>query len=561
MKSPIPAEALADHIAILGKTGSGKSNAAKTLVEDALDAGERVCIIDPTGTWYGLRLTAKGKPSPYKVVIFGGKHADIPIGGAHGAAIAETVGTSSTPAVIDTRLMTVADRTRFFTDFAEALLRTVQGRLTLVIDEAHVFAPQGKVSDPRSGAMLHAANNLVSLGRGLGLRIIMISQRPAKLHKDSLTQVETLVAMRLIAPQDRAAVGDWIKECADPGQGREIMTSLASMQTGDAWVWSPQINVLHRGHFRLAKTFDSGRAPSGEVGPSLGALDLAEVKGRLEQVAAEVVANDPRTLRAEIAALKKELAAKPTPAQTYDVETVEAAERAGFAAGLVEGEKRGNVAGQALALTRVRNALDALKVVEAAETSDAPLPPPPPQRVRTQLLSAAPAAPKPAPAPRPPVEANGSLSAPQRKVLEALAFWDGLGIHQPTRVQVGNAAGYSPSSGGFANLLGTLRTAGHIDYPAGGCVALTEGGRAQAPTPDGRTPIERVNSILSGPQERVLAAILRGPGSREEIAEATGYSATSGGFANLLGSLRSLGLIDYPGKGQVEAADWLVTSC
>ncbi len=49
MTSPIPSGALEHHVAFLGKTGSGKSNAARTIVEDSLDAGERVCVLDPTG--------------------------------------------------------------------------------------------------------------------------------------------------------------------------------------------------------------------------------------------------------------------------------------------------------------------------------------------------------------------------------------------------------------------------------------------------------------------------------------------------------------------------------
>jgi hypothetical protein len=119
--------------------------------------------------------------------------------------------------------MTVGARTRFFTEFAEALHRVNSRPLHLIIDEAHLFAPQGRVPDPQSGRMLHAANNLVSGGRARGLRIMLISQRPAKLHKDSLTQVETLIALRLIAPQDRAAVEDWIGEWADPKQVREVI--------------------------------------------------------------------------------------------------------------------------------------------------------------------------------------------------------------------------------------------------------------------------------------------------------------------------------------------------
>src|ERR1044072_7842200 len=89
----------------------------------------------------------------------------LPLGGAHGEAIAEIIGTSTTPGIIDTSLLRVGERTHFFADFADALVRKNKGPLHLVIDEAHLFAPQGKVSDPRSSAMLHAANNLVSLVR------------------------------------------------------------------------------------------------------------------------------------------------------------------------------------------------------------------------------------------------------------------------------------------------------------------------------------------------------------------------------------------------------------
>ena len=314
-RHPVPAEALDKHIAILGKTGSGKSNLAKTIAEDLLERGARVCVIDPTGTWWGLRLMADGNtPSGHPIVIFGGQHADLPIQAAHGSVIARAIGTSSTPAIIDTRELTVSDRTRFFTGFAETLVRANRGELTLILDEAHLFMPQ---SGARVGggapAMLHAGNNLVSLGRGVGLRIVLISQRPAKLHKDSLTQVETLVAMRLIAPQDRRAIDDWIGEWADAQEGRELARSLPSLPTGDAWIWSPEMDHLERAHCPLAATYDSGHARSRGTAERLPEIDVAEIAARLEEVGAEVLADDPKTLRRRIAELERELRKK-TPA-------------------------------------------------------------------------------------------------------------------------------------------------------------------------------------------------------------------------------------------------------
>ena len=69
-----PPEAFTHHIAVLGKTGSGKTTTVKGFAESLIDFGKRVCAIDPTGVWWGLRLKADGKTSGYPVVIFGGSH-------------------------------------------------------------------------------------------------------------------------------------------------------------------------------------------------------------------------------------------------------------------------------------------------------------------------------------------------------------------------------------------------------------------------------------------------------------------------------------------------------
>ena len=44
---PIPAEALKDCGAILGRRGAGKSGTGRVLLEHELDVGHRCCVIDP----------------------------------------------------------------------------------------------------------------------------------------------------------------------------------------------------------------------------------------------------------------------------------------------------------------------------------------------------------------------------------------------------------------------------------------------------------------------------------------------------------------------------------
>lgn len=570
---PIPDAALEHHVAILGKTGSGKTVAAKGMVELVLDTGGRCCAIDPTGVWHGLRSNASGKGPGYPVVIFGGPHGDVPLPAHQGEAIAEIIGTSSTSAVIDTSGMKVSERTRFFADFADALVRKNKGPLHLVIDECHVFMPQGRVADPMSGQMLHAANNLVSLGRSRGLRITLISQRPAKVHKDSLTQVETLVAMRLIAPQDRNAVEAWIEDNADDEKGDEIIGSLATLKTGEAWLWAPEIGVLERVKFPKNRTFDSSRAPdlATGTGPVLAPINLAAVHERLATIEAETKANDPKALKAEIARLKSEmqkLSVAKSDSNRHSDADIEAANRSGYQSGYADGWTSAKVAAEkaAIAATNsIRRAVDdSASDIKAAISSIAP-----PQELSRYVTRSAAPQPKtqstgfPKPAPQvnritaQPVRANGhdELSAPQRRILSSVAFWKSIGHDAPTREQVAAVAGYKPSSGGFNNLIGSLKTAGYLDIPMPGRVSLTD-----AAPYDGLSPEEardKMLAVLSAPQRKIVdAALGYESATRAEIARDTEYSEGSGGFNNLIGSLCTLGILEKPAPGAVAVSAW-----
>lgn len=304
--SVIPERSLTQHMAILGKTGSGKTFAAKGIVERLLSDGRQVCVLDPTGAWWGLRLGADGKRAGFDIVLIGGKHADIPLAERSGAAVARLVTQQHASVVVDTSGFTVGEYTRWFIDFAGTLYTTIREPLHLVIDEAHHFMPQGKAPDVDAGKMIHAGNRLMSGGRSLGIRGIMITQRPAKLHKDSLTCADTLIAMRVVAPQDRDAIQEWIDGCGDPAQGKAVTGSLAGLSRGEGWVWYPEGGYLHRTKFPPIKTYDSSATPEhgSKASPNVGAIDLAEVRAALADAVKEAEANDPKLLRRRIAELE-----------------------------------------------------------------------------------------------------------------------------------------------------------------------------------------------------------------------------------------------------------------
>jgi uncharacterized protein len=596
-RHPIPDAALDHHVAVLGKTGSGKSYAAQGIVERLIEKRRRVCVIDPTDRYWGLRLLADGKkPSGYDIAIFGGARGDLPLSAAHGAAITEVVGTTATPVIIATRLMTVGERTRFFTDFAEALLRKNEGPLHLVIDEAHLFAPQTKVASVESGKLLHATNNLVSLGRGIGLRIMLLSQRPAKLHKDSLTQVETLVAMRMLAPQDRDAVRAWINEWADEATGADMMSSLPSLPTGTAWVWSPELDVLHKGTFPQIAIFDSGQPlASNRKPPVLKAIDLAAVRGRLETVAKDAVANDPKALKAEIAKLKAErnslthavtVAAEKTPKadpapRREDAAMIIALRKALEAAMkfIVEINAKDffKAGGEAIDKDKLEKVIadatqQATKLIEAhidhrnkeidsfrrqgqrlmarmKELLDKDVT----IQVDVRHNEAFTISP-PAPRPRSAASGDGSYTGAQRKILASLATWRALGHEMPSREMVAAIAGYPPSSGGFKNPLGALNSSGAISYPQPGFVSLQADGVHAVSPEDARAILV---SNFSGAQRKIVAVLVdQGTRRREDVAADAGYPVDSGGFKNPLGALRTLGVLEYPASCQLVLSDW-----
>lgn len=558
--NPIPPDALKQHIAVLGKTGSGKSYAAQGIAELLLERGERVCIIDPTDRYWGLRLASNGKtPSKFGPVIFGGQYADMPLSAAHGAAIAEIVGTTTTPTIIATRLMTVGERTRFFTDFAEALLRKNQGALHLVIDEAHLFMPQaGARVGGAAPAMLHAGNNLVSLGRGIGLRIMLLSQRPAKLHKDALTQIETLVAFRLIAPQDRSAIREWVREWADETTGAEMMTSLPSLPTGTAWVWAPELDVLRRGAFPAVVTYDSGKpiTARGQV-PALKPIDLDAVRGKLETVAREAVENDPRRLKARIAELEKQLRAKAAP----DPDAMEKRYQAGLQEGM-----RIEAANSAERIRDLQYAVDGalgfllpqakkedgVRVVDAARPRQpatiehAPVA----QRIERSAPDREAAGSSPA------GRANdGILPKGERACLTAIAQHR----HGVTREQLTVLTGYKRSS--RDTYLQRLRERRLISQLDGRLFSTPEGDATLGPDFD-RLPIgdalrEHWLARLPEGERRVLEAVIGhypDAALRSEIDEATGYKRSS--RDTYIQRLRSRELVSTSQDG-VRAADTL----
>lgn len=571
MSHPIPSAALDDRLGFIGTAGSGKTYNAGSGVERLLTSGARVVIPDPLGVWWGLALASDGKsPSVFrekeKLVIFGGPRGDLPLTEHAGALIGETVAGMAESCILDlSELGTKAAERRFMLAFLTALYRYKTSEpLHVVFDEADMWAPQ-RVLDKEGEAnkLLGMMETVVRRGRVRGFIPWLITQRPAVLSKDVLSQIDGLVAFKLTSSQDRDAIGDWVQGQADKKQWQEIWAQLPTMERGQGVIWLPARNVLKIASFPEKLTFDSSRAPKrGERLASAKALqpvNIDRLKARLAKVEAETKANDPKALRTELAQVRAELqkAQKNIP-QNIPTAEIKAIEKAAYTRGEAETAPIWFRRGVEAAVEQMRDSVKTLggndfisKQLDLWKHLGA-IPKVP--SVPRAATSAARQMPSPVKAAASIAVSDGTFNRPQIRVLRSLAMWKSLGHDAPSREMVAAGAGYAPGSGGFNNLIGGLGTMGALSIPAAGRITLTTD-QIDTPTIDeGR---DALLSILSNPHKKLVAA-LNGTGAmtREQLAEASGYAAGSGGFNNLIGKLNTLGISYVPSQGQICLSDW-----
>jgi hypothetical protein len=311
----LPVDAATDSSGILAKKGAGKSNAAVVLAEELHDAGVPFVAVDPKGDWWGIRSSKDGNRAGLPVVVFGGKHGDVPLEPTGGALVADLIlgddDRGYLSCVLDVSQFTITDPRRFLLDFGERLFRQKDEErvLHLFLEEAHEYLPQ---SVPRDATRLVSTwQRIVKQGRFKGLGVTVVSQRSAALNKDVLTQVDSLFVLRTMSPQDRAAVKGWVEVHAGAS---DILRTLHELAPGEAWLWSPErLDEPTRFRFRQRRTFDSGATPKvGEVRAlprTLADVDLSAVKEAMADTIEKAKAKDPSELRRRIVELEKLLAA------------------------------------------------------------------------------------------------------------------------------------------------------------------------------------------------------------------------------------------------------------
>ena len=540
----LPIDTVTQTVGILARKGSGKSYCASVMAEEMLEVGAQVVIIDPVGIWFGLRSSADGKKPGFPILIVGGDHGDLPMEPGAGELVADMVIDQRISIILDLSLLRKNGQHQFVTAFAERIYQRNRTPMHIILDEADSYCPQ----KPQHGkeCMLGAINDLVRRGRARGIGMTLITQRAAVINKDVLTQIECLICLRMLSPQDRAAVGAWVDAHGTAQQKSEFMESLASLPIGTAWFWSPGwLQVFKKIRIRTRRTLDSSGTPVfGAVvtkAATMAVVDLPAARIAMAETVEKAEANDPVKLRAQLKAqttmsdalrqqaldLTRDLEitrenlqiAEDRLARAYDAPSPEKLDKLRA----IRDQLNGFLAEQPkeTAPERAARTVPSLRVLEIKT-------PAPPTTERPKFMLS-----------------DAGLSGGMRRILIVLAQRPGVNAKQ-----LGVRAQLSSSSGTFTTYLSTLRRKGWITGGREGLHITPAGKEALGvyePLPEGAALFDYWRNYLGGGKARILDALRESyPNllTREEIGSRASIAHTSGTFTTYMSELRTLELVE-----------------
>ena len=232
---------------VTGKSGSGKSNSASVVCEKLLDDGYGILIVDIDGEYYGLK-------EEYEILHVGAdEECDLQVGVEHAEKIAELALEGNVPIILDVSSFLDESKAReLLTEVTKQLFakeKKLKQPFLMLVEEVHEYIPEGGGVD-ECGQMLIKVSKR---GRKHGLGIVGISQRPADVKKDFITQCDWLVWHRLTWNNDTKVVGRIL--------GSEYADAIEDMDDGESFLMTDWNGSIRRVQFERKRTFDAGATP------------------------------------------------------------------------------------------------------------------------------------------------------------------------------------------------------------------------------------------------------------------------------------------------------------
>jgi len=148
------------------------------------------------------------------------------------------------------------------------------------VEEAHKFIPAG--SQTYSSSVI---NKIAAEGRKFGVFLVVITQRPSKIHPDALSQCNSQIVMRMTNPEDQKAIAK-----SSERLGEVLLNDLPGLNTGEAVVVGEMTRAPVMIRVKKRRTREGGSD-----------IDIVgKMKMAIEQASAETPENESKRLRSEL---------------------------------------------------------------------------------------------------------------------------------------------------------------------------------------------------------------------------------------------------------------------
>jgi DNA helicase HerA-like ATPase len=218
------------HIAILGMTGSGKTYAGQVITEQLPLIGTTQVIIDPHNDF---RALADVPELQGKVRVWD-EYREPTLKEMYKEGMCTVIGfkklrdVSTTPNTdIEAIVMVIVE-----TLFEAAKAGTIKP-FVIVLDECHKLAPQRGDTFCKKVIL-----DGISEGRKFGMGFILLTQRPAKLDKDALSQCRTQIILKVLNHNDTNTIRSDVE-----GLTRNDVKNLQRLNVGEALVSGGGITI------------------------------------------------------------------------------------------------------------------------------------------------------------------------------------------------------------------------------------------------------------------------------------------------------------------------------
>ena len=241
------AEILTGRGFITGKSGSGKSNTASVIAEELLEIGLPLLIVDTDGEYFGLQ-------ERYEILHAStDDRGDMAVGPDDAERLAGLALDGNVPIILDlSDFVDPSEGKELVTRVLREIFRMEDARrkpFLIVIEEIHEYLPEQGAHGQLGELLVQIAKR----GRKRGLGLCGISQRPAAVDKDFITQCDWLVWHRLTWQNDTNVVRQLL--------GADAAKDIQDLNDGEAFLMTDWDDSIAKVHFRRKRTLDAGATP------------------------------------------------------------------------------------------------------------------------------------------------------------------------------------------------------------------------------------------------------------------------------------------------------------